>query len=480
MDRTLIEELLHEDEGATLDFKRDQYPFEGADDLTKSELLKDILAFANAWRRSSAYILIGVEHVKGGRSNPAGVATHHDDAKLQQFVNSKTNRPIFFSYNTLTIDNVQVGVICIPEQDRPFFLKKDYGKLKADVVYLRRGSSTGTANPEELHRMGAAAARIERPHFEENLKASLKGHGAASSVPPFGTGEPMHLAIDLQVVNFGSSPVFITVAQLADPTRRHLLSFTDICDENNPLLPGGRRKSTLTLLHHTPFKRHTPTQQSLDDDNRMAFKILKFICQNDSTFIIETGRGTTLSFSAVEISDEHFLAWPFLVTPENILDELGSKTLEDFEEKTLAAFASFGGTLNPVKDEPQASSLQCEILGLEYTDLRSGPGDSLVFVTAYPRFYHVRIAFTNMGDNHSLIKDIALKIGPKAYHRSDPETVIRIDSHDYTTVDVKFPVNEPSPLRTGNYELTVKIAIGDPITLTGNFPNTVGLPSQKL
>jgi len=48
MDQTLIEELLHEEEGAAVDFKRDQYPFDGADDATKSELLKDILAFANA------------------------------------------------------------------------------------------------------------------------------------------------------------------------------------------------------------------------------------------------------------------------------------------------------------------------------------------------------------------------------------------------------------------------------------------------
>jgi len=36
MDRTLIEELLYEDKGATLDFKRDKYPFDGADDPKKS------------------------------------------------------------------------------------------------------------------------------------------------------------------------------------------------------------------------------------------------------------------------------------------------------------------------------------------------------------------------------------------------------------------------------------------------------------
>ena len=76
----LMEDLLHESEGTSLDFKSAQYPFEHATDEAKSELLKDVLAFANSWRRTTAYILIGVEEVKGGRSNVVGVRNHLDDA----------------------------------------------------------------------------------------------------------------------------------------------------------------------------------------------------------------------------------------------------------------------------------------------------------------------------------------------------------------------------------------------------------------
>ena len=76
IDERLLEQLLHEEEGSALDFKRDQYPFEGADRNAKGELIKDILAFANAWRRSTAYILIGVDDVKGGRSEIVGVSKH--------------------------------------------------------------------------------------------------------------------------------------------------------------------------------------------------------------------------------------------------------------------------------------------------------------------------------------------------------------------------------------------------------------------
>ena len=84
IDENILEQLLHEEEGSALDFKRDQYPFEGEDDKPKSELLKDILVFANAWRRATAYILIGVDEVKGGRSKIVGVGTHLDDARLHQ------------------------------------------------------------------------------------------------------------------------------------------------------------------------------------------------------------------------------------------------------------------------------------------------------------------------------------------------------------------------------------------------------------
>jgi len=63
--RDLAESLLYEEEGPTLDFKRQQYHFEGASDSEKAELLKDVLAFANAWRRADAFIYIGASEVKG-------------------------------------------------------------------------------------------------------------------------------------------------------------------------------------------------------------------------------------------------------------------------------------------------------------------------------------------------------------------------------------------------------------------------------
>ena len=146
----LIDQLLFEEEGTTLDFKREQYRFRSATDEEKSELLNDILSFANAHRRTDAYILIGVKEIKGGRSQVVGISDDLDDANLQQFINSKTNKPIDFSYKTLQYNEFKLGIIHIPVQRRPFFLTKDVGKLQKNLVYIRRSSSTDIASPDEI------------------------------------------------------------------------------------------------------------------------------------------------------------------------------------------------------------------------------------------------------------------------------------------------------------------------------------------
>src|SRR5574341_964819 len=119
MGATPIEELLWQEESEQLDFKEEQYRFYGATDAEKSELLKDVLAFANAWRQGDAHILIGVREVRGGRSEPVGVSQHLKDNDIQQFVNSKTQKPILFSYTAMPFEGVQIGVIRIPKQLRP-------------------------------------------------------------------------------------------------------------------------------------------------------------------------------------------------------------------------------------------------------------------------------------------------------------------------------------------------------------------------
>lgn len=163
MDVRVFESLLYEDESETLDFKRDQYGFSRATDEQRAELLKDIVGFANAWRRADAYLLIGVEHVRGGRSTVVGVGEHLADHSLQQFINGAIDRPLQFGYEAFTYQGKNVGIVRISRQRRPFQLTRSLGKLRKGVVYVRRGSSTDPTKPatvDEIAHMKAADLSI--------------------------------------------------------------------------------------------------------------------------------------------------------------------------------------------------------------------------------------------------------------------------------------------------------------------------------
>ncbi|WP_394849692.1 ATP-binding protein [Pendulispora brunnea] len=158
-------------ESDVLDFKSAQYLFSGATEDQKSELVKDILAFANAWKTDDAYIVIGAKENPGGRATLTGVSSHLDDARIQELVNSKTNHPVAFEYVALTFEGVSIAIIRIRRtQQRPIFLRKKFGRLEPNAVYLRRGSSTATAAPDEIARMGAAAlSTTQEPILEIDL-----------------------------------------------------------------------------------------------------------------------------------------------------------------------------------------------------------------------------------------------------------------------------------------------------------------------
>lgn len=207
MNQAILEGLLYQNESDTLDFKVAQYPFDKATNEQKGELLKDILAFANAWRQSDAYILIGVEEVKGGRSIVRGIGSHLLNRNLQQFVHSRTNRPVSFGYSIEILDGMEVGVISVPLQDRPVFLRRDFGNLKANVVYIRRGDTTGEADPDEVFRMGSSSAPLAgqplleldlvEPDARKKLGTRVQLESTSVELPPkkliplFGSGSPL-------------------------------------------------------------------------------------------------------------------------------------------------------------------------------------------------------------------------------------------------------------------------------------------------
>lgn len=155
-----LEQLRYKGESSDLDFKQAQYPFNGAVDHQKSELLKDILAMANAYRAGPGYILIGFKDQAPHPAEVVGIASsdHIDDAALQQFVRSKVDPVLEFHYEERLFDGKHVAIIEVPKQARPFAPTRDYGKVKKNAVYVRRGSSTDEASMSEMSKMALADA----------------------------------------------------------------------------------------------------------------------------------------------------------------------------------------------------------------------------------------------------------------------------------------------------------------------------------
>ncbi|WP_313281240.1 AlbA family DNA-binding domain-containing protein [Delftia tsuruhatensis] len=150
MNEQLLNRLRYKSEGTDIDFKSKQYAFAGANEFEKSEILKDVLAMANAWREGPAYILLGFLDQRPHPAEVVGISSNIDDSTLQEFVNSKVKPKLTFRYEEHLYGGKTVGVITIPKQKRPFFVSKTYGKLKPNIVYVRRGSSTDEADPTEV------------------------------------------------------------------------------------------------------------------------------------------------------------------------------------------------------------------------------------------------------------------------------------------------------------------------------------------
>jgi hypothetical protein len=158
VNKELLDALRYKSEGTDLDFKSEQYRFAGGGDFEKAEMLKDILAIANAWRDGTGYILLGFKDHRPNLAEVVGITENIDDSRLQQFVNSKVTPKLTFRYEEHLYEGKTVGVIAIPKQKRPFSIANPYGRLKGKMVYVRRGSSTEEAEPREIGDMALADA----------------------------------------------------------------------------------------------------------------------------------------------------------------------------------------------------------------------------------------------------------------------------------------------------------------------------------
>lgn len=130
--------IRYEREGTKLDFKREQYNKEKYQDL-----LKDIMAMANAPIEGKRYIIVGVKEKTDGSKEFHSIPKDEivDQATYQQIVRENIEPHINFSYYSIELDGNILGIIEIDKCDNPpYMMKKDYRALKKGECLIRRGS----------------------------------------------------------------------------------------------------------------------------------------------------------------------------------------------------------------------------------------------------------------------------------------------------------------------------------------------------
>ena len=133
----LIDLIQYENEKTGLDFKAVIYKADKFDDL-----LKDIMAMANAALEEDRYIVVGVKHHPSGERVFLGVEDFMDDATYYQLVHSNIEPDIQFEYFHVEVADKKVGVFRIFNCDnQPYLMKKDTKSLRRGDGLIRKGTS---------------------------------------------------------------------------------------------------------------------------------------------------------------------------------------------------------------------------------------------------------------------------------------------------------------------------------------------------
>jgi predicted HTH transcriptional regulator len=167
----MIQKLSPDDVLAALRHAPEQCIFDWKQDLlarteeAKGEVLKDIVAVANATTTSPGFLFYGVDP---RRPDPVvGMSKSYDDASFQQMFAEKVTPPVGFLYYEVALGAKAVGVFHIPaSQNRPHIVTKSFGKLREGQILIRRGSSTAGINRNELFAMFYGE---DSPYFRQIL-----------------------------------------------------------------------------------------------------------------------------------------------------------------------------------------------------------------------------------------------------------------------------------------------------------------------
>lgn len=143
--------IAFENEHTYLDFKAIQYTGNKHEDL-----LKDLIAIANAAGNQDRHIILGVNYKNNGERDIVAIEDEDfiDSAQYQQLAYENIEPKIHFDYFAYNFEGDTVGILKIFDcNDKPYMMKKGYGGLNKGDSFIRRGDSQDKLSRGDLDKI---------------------------------------------------------------------------------------------------------------------------------------------------------------------------------------------------------------------------------------------------------------------------------------------------------------------------------------
>lgn len=188
---TINELIEFHNENEYLDFKQEEYK-----DQKKHELIKDVLAFANAEYAGDRYIIIGIKKTNG-EPEAFQVESPLDSSDIQTYVLEYIKPDLKIDYFSHQYNGANTMILRINNPaDQPYAMKKSLSYFNGTKTYLvdsmkiRKGSRTFDMTREDLERIYAGKYNRKNYFLDklelifENGTKSLELKSTADLSPP--------------------------------------------------------------------------------------------------------------------------------------------------------------------------------------------------------------------------------------------------------------------------------------------------------
>lgn len=166
-----------ENENTSLDFKRTQYSKKNAEE-TYDDLIKDIMAMANANVQGDRFIIVGVKHFPDGSRQFFSIDDKDfiDSATYHQIIRENVEPEIHFEYSPYRHEGHLLGVFRIHScDDPPYMMRKDFGNLKKGDAFIRKGTHQPRMVREDFARI--IQARVADSGFTGVIRIGFQAPG---------------------------------------------------------------------------------------------------------------------------------------------------------------------------------------------------------------------------------------------------------------------------------------------------------------